>query len=39
MNIVNADQGLLDYLIPVRMDQEAEGPEVVYVDILKNPQL
>lgn len=39
MNIVNTDQGLLDYLIPVRMDQEAEGPEVVYVDILKNPQL
>lgn len=43
MNIVNADQGLLDYLIPVRMDQEAEGPEVVrafpnFLDVSSYPE-
>lgn len=43
MNIVNADQGLLDYLIPVRMDQEAEVPEVVrafanFLDVSSYPE-
>ena len=43
MNIVNADQGLLDYFIPVRMDQEAEVPEAVrafpnFLDVSSYPE-